>query len=98
MHKPITHVVKFVIVSLDLSTESYKQLLPPPGFNEVPFIQPVLRVLMDRLCLSHDSKKTELVLWQMKEYGVQEFGLKYLRLVTRIFKYKILMMVWHVFM
>ena len=72
MDKPITHVVKFVIVSLDLSTESYKQLLPPPGFNKMPYFQPLLRVLMDSLCLSHNPKKTELILWQMKEYGVQE--------------------------
>ncbi|KEH23076.1 putative F-box domain-containing protein [Medicago truncatula] len=72
MYKPTTHVVQFVIVSLDLSTESYKKLLPPPGFNEMPCFQPLLRVLMDSLCLSHNPKKTELVLWQMKEYGVQE--------------------------
>jgi hypothetical protein len=71
-NQPIIHVEQFVIVSLDLSTEYYKQLLPPPGFNEVPFFQPVLRVLMDGLCFSYDSKRTEFVLWHMKEYGVQE--------------------------
>jgi len=71
-NQPIIHVDQFVIVSLDLSTESYKQLQLPLGFNEVPFFQPVLRVLMDGLCFSHDSKRTEFVLWHMKEYGVQE--------------------------
>jgi F-box interacting protein len=60
------------IVSLDLSTETYKQFLLPPGLDDVPFFQPILRVLVDSLCFSHDSKKTEFVLWQMKEYGVQE--------------------------
>ncbi|KEH23070.1 F-box/kelch-repeat protein At3g23880 [Medicago truncatula] len=71
-NQPIIHVEQFAIVSLDLSTESYKQLQLPPGFNEVPFFQPVLRVLMDGICFYHDSKRTEFVLWHMKEYGVQE--------------------------
>ena len=34
---------------------------------------------MDSLCFSHDSNKTEFVLWHMKEYGVQESW-------TRLFK------------
>jgi F-box interacting protein len=78
-YKSITHVEQFVIVSLDLSTETYKQLLLPQGFDEVPFIQPNLNVLMGCLCFSHDSMKTGFVLWQMKEYGVQESW-------TRLFK------------
>jgi F-box interacting protein len=64
--------VDMSIVSLYLSTESYKQFLLPPGFDEVPFSLPALRVLMDCLCFSYDSKKTEFVLWQMKQYGVHE--------------------------
>jgi F-box interacting protein len=60
------------IISLYLSTETYKQFLLPPGFDTVPFSQPVLRVLMDCLCFSYDSMKTEFVLWQMKQYGVHE--------------------------
>ncbi|CAJ2670631.1 unnamed protein product [Trifolium pratense] len=57
-----------------LTTETYKQFLMPPGFDdeEVPLFKPVLRVLMDCLCFSHDSNKTEFVFWQMKQYGVQE--------------------------
>jgi F-box interacting protein len=78
-YKSITHVEQFVIVSLDLSTETYKRLLLPQGFDEVPYIQPNLNVLMGCLCFSHDSMKTEFVLWQMKEYGVQESW-------TRLFK------------
>jgi hypothetical protein len=53
--------------SLYLSTESYKQFLLPPGFVEVPFSLPVLRVLMDCLCFSY-----EFVLWQMKKFGIHE--------------------------
>jgi hypothetical protein len=48
---------QLVIVSLDLSTETYKQFLLPPGFDDVLFVQPILRVLMDCLCFSHDYKK-----------------------------------------
>jgi F-box interacting protein len=65
-------VEQTVIVSLDLLTETYNQFLPPLGFDEVPFSRPVITVLMDRLCFSYDFKKTEFILWQMKEYGVQE--------------------------
>jgi F-box interacting protein len=48
---------ELVIVLLDLSTETYKQFLLPPGFDDVLFVQPILRVLMDCLCFSHDYKK-----------------------------------------
>ncbi|MCI43797.1 F-box protein, partial [Trifolium medium] len=57
----IPHVEQFVIVSVGLSTEAYTQLLLLPGFDAVPCVEPSLRVLMD--CL---------VIWQMKEFGVQE--------------------------
>ena len=68
----MTYVEQFLIVSLDLSTEAYTQFLLPPGFDEVPQFQPTLHVLMDCLCFSHDFKGTEFVIWQMKEFGVQE--------------------------
>jgi F-box interacting protein len=67
-----TLIQQFVIVSLDLSTETYKQFLLPLGFDKVSSSQLVLRVFMDCLCISHLSNKTEFVLWKMKEYGVQE--------------------------
>lgn len=68
----IAHVGQFVIVMFDLSTETFKQLLLPQGFDEVPFDEPVLSVLTGCLCFSYDFRKTEFVLWQMKEYGVHE--------------------------
>jgi hypothetical protein len=68
----VPHVEQFVIVSVDLSTEAYTQLLLPPGFDAVPSVEPSLRVLMDYLCFSHDFMGTEFVIWQMKEFGVQE--------------------------
>ncbi|CAL5192167.1 unnamed protein product [Lathyrus oleraceus] len=67
----ISNAQQFVIVSLDLSTETCTQFLLPPGFNEVPYIQPTLHVLMDCLCFSHDFKGIEFVIWHMKEFGVQ---------------------------
>ncbi|PNX86255.1 F-box protein, partial [Trifolium pratense] len=74
LDKSITdHINQFVIVSLDLSTETYKQFMLPLGLaDEVPISQLILRVLLDSLCFSHDSNKTEFILWKMKEYGVQE--------------------------
>jgi len=36
---------QFVIISLDLVTETHTKLLPPHGFNEVPFVIPKLSVL-----------------------------------------------------
>ncbi|GAU40138.1 hypothetical protein TSUD_163070 [Trifolium subterraneum] len=65
-------IEEVVIVSLDLSMETYKQFLLPVGFDEVSSSRPAISVLMDRLCFSYDFNKTEFVLWQMKEYGVQE--------------------------
>jgi len=70
--KSIANAQQFAIVSLDLSTETYKKLLLPRGFDEVPEYQPTLDVLKDCLCFSHDFKTTEFVVWQMKEFGVQE--------------------------
>jgi len=63
---------QFVIISLDLGTETHAKLLPPHGFSEVPFVIPNLSVLNDYLCFSHDFKQTHFVIWQMKEFGVQE--------------------------
>ncbi|XP_058741764.1 F-box/kelch-repeat protein At3g23880-like [Vicia villosa] len=70
--KSIDNAQQFVIVSLDLSSETCTQFLLPPGFEEVPCFQPALNVLMDCLCFSHDFKGIQFVIWQMKEFGVQE--------------------------
>ncbi|KAL5058092.1 hypothetical protein RYX36_029696, partial [Vicia faba] len=70
--KSIDNAQQFVIVSVDLSTETCTQLLLPSGFDELPFIQPNVNVLMDCLCFSHDLKGSEFVIWQMKKFGVQK--------------------------
>ncbi|RHN46105.1 putative F-box domain-containing protein [Medicago truncatula] len=76
--KDIT-IEEFVIISLDLGTETHTKLLPPHGFDEVPFVIPNLSVLKDCLCFSHDFKRTHFIIWQMKQFGVQESW-------TRLFK------------
>ncbi|XP_045793459.1 F-box/kelch-repeat protein At3g23880-like [Trifolium pratense] len=70
--KCVANAKQFMIVSLDLSTETYTQISPPLGFDEVPRFSPNLHVMMDCLCFSHDFKGIEFVIWQMKEFGVQE--------------------------
>ncbi|AES87567.1 F-box protein interaction domain protein [Medicago truncatula] len=64
---------KYVILSINLSTETYTQLLLPRGFDdEVPDYQPRLVVLMDCLCFCYDFQNTHFVIWQMKDFGDQE--------------------------
>jgi F-box interacting protein len=52
-------IEKFVILSLDLGTETYRQLLPPQGFAERPAVkapvtvEPGVTVLMECLCFYH---------------------------------------------
>jgi F-box interacting protein len=65
-------VEQFLIISLDLRTETYKELRLPQGFDDVPLIQPSLCVLMDCLCFSNVVKVTHFVIWKMTEYGVEE--------------------------
>jgi F-box interacting protein len=65
-------VEQYVIVSLDLSTESYTEILLPRGFDEVPHFQPTIAVLMNCLCFGHDFGKKHFVIWHMKDFGVQE--------------------------
>jgi F-box interacting protein len=82
-------VEQTVIVSLDLLTETYNQFLLPLGFDEVPFSRPVITVLMDRLCFSYDSNETEFILWQMKEYGVQESWAQLLKISLQYFQIRL---------
>ncbi|CAJ2655865.1 unnamed protein product [Trifolium pratense] len=61
---------QFVIMSLDLSTETHMELLPPQGFHEVPDLEPTICVLKDSLCFCHDFKQTHFVIWKMEKFGV----------------------------
>jgi F-box interacting protein len=79
-------VDKYVILSLDLSTETYTQLLPPPGFDNVlEYHLPKIVVLMDCLCFCHDFEKTHFVIWQMKDFGVQESWIRLFKISNEKF-------------
>jgi len=65
-------VEQIVIVSLDLGTETYNQYRLPQGFDEVPLIEPTVGVLGDCLCFSYSYKMPNFIIWQMKEFGVDE--------------------------
>ncbi|CAJ2670679.1 unnamed protein product [Trifolium pratense] len=62
----------YVIISLNLGTETYTQLFPPRGFDEVLLVQPTISVLMDCVCFTHDFKGIGLLIWKMMEFGVEE--------------------------
>ncbi|RHN45825.1 putative F-box associated domain, type 1 [Medicago truncatula] len=76
-------VDNFVIISLDLSTETYRQLRLPRGFDKVPPVELTLIVLMDSICFSHDFHKTHFIIWQMKEFGVEDSWTQFLKISYR---------------
>ncbi|AES98556.1 putative F-box domain-containing protein [Medicago truncatula] len=73
---------KFAIISLDLGTETYKKLLPPPGAVNLvpPYTEPTIATFMDRLCFSHHRKKTHFVIWQMIEFGFEQSWTQFLKI------------------
>ncbi|XP_058739927.1 F-box/kelch-repeat protein At3g23880-like [Vicia villosa] len=73
-------VKHFVIVSLDLRTETYNQYLLPPDFDQVPHRAPIIGVLGDCLCFSYCYKETDFIIWQMKEFGIQDFWTQFLKI------------------
>ncbi|XP_058725750.1 F-box/kelch-repeat protein At3g23880-like [Vicia villosa] len=72
-------VQQFVIISFDLGIETNTQILFPHDFDQVPDVPPIVCVLMECLCFSHFSKGCNFVIWQMKEFGVQESWTKLLK-------------------
>ncbi|XP_058741570.1 F-box/kelch-repeat protein At3g23880-like [Vicia villosa] len=70
----------YVIISLDLGTETYTQMHLPHGFVEMPRLDPTIGVLKNRLCFSYDFRLTHFVIWQMMEFGVQESWTQFLQI------------------
>ncbi|XP_019419487.1 PREDICTED: F-box/kelch-repeat protein At3g23880-like [Lupinus angustifolius] len=64
-------VNQLVIFSLDLEKETYKQMSLPTGLDEVPSVEPKLGYLWDCLCLFLYYRGSHFVIWQMKEFGVE---------------------------
>ncbi|XP_058741961.1 F-box/kelch-repeat protein At3g23880-like [Vicia villosa] len=73
-------IEQFVIVSLDLRTETYNQYLLPPEFDQVPTVAPIISVLGDCLSFSYCYNETHLIIWQMKKFGVQNSWTKFLKI------------------
>ncbi|XP_058725771.1 F-box/kelch-repeat protein At3g23880-like [Vicia villosa] len=72
-------VQQFVIISLDLRTETYTQFQFPQCFDQVPVVAPIVCRLMECLCFSHYSRWYNFDIWQMKEFGVEKSWTKLLK-------------------
>ncbi|XP_058761569.1 F-box/kelch-repeat protein At3g06240-like [Vicia villosa] len=71
-------VEQFVIISLDLSTETFTQLMPPENYDNHGGISPNICVMMDSLCFSYD-KETEIFIWQMTKFGDEKSWSQFLK-------------------
>jgi F-box interacting protein len=76
---PFYSVDQYVIISLDLGTETYTQMCLPQGFDELSRL-PTIGVLMGFLTFSYDFKKTHFVIWNMEEFGVEESWCQFLKI------------------
>ncbi|KAH1260176.1 F-box/kelch-repeat protein [Glycine max] len=65
-------VDQLVIFSYDLKNETYSYLSMPDGLSEISLDEPYLGVLNGCLCLSHDHRRTNLVVWLMREFGAEK--------------------------
>ena len=65
-------IEQVTIISLYLRTESYKEFILPRGFDQKPYVEPSLFVLMDCLCFSEVVRETHFVIWKMTDYGVED--------------------------
>ncbi|XP_058741571.1 uncharacterized protein LOC131613948 [Vicia villosa] len=79
-HEDLPAIDQFVIISLDLGTETYNQLLLPRDLVEVPTLLPTISVLRDCLCFSYHIKTTHFAIWMMMEFGVQESWTQFLNI------------------
>jgi F-box interacting protein len=72
---------KYVVISLDLSTETYKKLLPPLGVDDVtPYVDPTIAVLIDCLWFSQHPNYIHFVIWKMTEFGVEHSWTQFLKI------------------
>ncbi|XP_058732193.1 F-box/kelch-repeat protein At3g23880-like [Vicia villosa] len=65
-------IENYVILSLDLSTESYTQMMLPRGFDKGPKVQANIAVFMNFLCFCRGFERNHFVIWKMQDFGVQE--------------------------
>jgi len=76
---------KYVIVSLHLGTETYNQYRLPRGDfdDEAPPMFSTVAVLGGFLCCSYFYKETDFLIWQMKEFGVDDSWTRFLKISYR---------------
>lgn len=65
-------IENYVILSLDFSIELYTQMTLPRGFDKGPYVRANIALLMNFLCFCCDLERNHFVIWQMKEFRVQE--------------------------
>ncbi|KAK7338965.1 hypothetical protein VNO77_19599 [Canavalia gladiata] len=72
--KPSLTFTQLVIISLHLGKETYTKLWLPRGIDEDLLFEPVpaLGLINHCLCFCYDHKRTNFVVWQMKEFGVEK--------------------------
>ncbi|AES92406.2 F-box protein interaction domain protein [Medicago truncatula] len=78
-----TTLEQYMIILLDLGTETYKQLQPPRGDGVnlvVPRFEPTIAVLMDCLCFSHYVKRTHFIIWKMTKFGFEQSWTQFLKI------------------
>jgi len=77
-------VENFVIISLDLGTETYTQLLLPRGSGEKLLVDPTICVFMDCLCTCFSHAEgymgDQFVIWKMMKFGVEESWSQFLKI------------------
>jgi F-box interacting protein len=75
------HDMEFVIISVDLDTETYTEMLPPQGFldKNASREERNVCVLMESLCFYYDFNQTDFVLWKMTEFGDEDSWVQFFR-------------------
>ncbi|XP_058738959.1 F-box/kelch-repeat protein At3g06240-like [Vicia villosa] len=69
-----------VIISLDLKTETYRQIQVPSGLEEIHYVYSTIGVLMNCLSFSHHLHQTHFVIWRMMDFGVEESWTQFLKI------------------
>ncbi|CAI8607046.1 unnamed protein product [Vicia faba] len=75
-----------VIVSLHLGSETYNRFLLPKGFDELPPVEPTISVLGEWLCFSYFHKGTDMVIWKMEKFGIQESWIQFLKISYHVLR------------
>jgi F-box interacting protein len=74
-------VEKFVIISLDLATETYNMYMLPVGFADVQPAIPTIGLLGECVCFSYCShKEADFIIWQMNKFGDEESWTQFLKI------------------